>query len=148
MRDISSVCCLNTFAITTKTARILDSGREHRTVEVTLWPLLRSFLMNDWVGCITATIGLPEPSSLFSEAVRSNSLKSTVWTHSWAAATEDLSDRGGFLVQFACHIQIIATGNQAIFDADEILAKDRVIKGWAVRRGPVQATIPTSCWLT
>src|ERR1700756_2080254 len=50
---------------------------EHRTVEVTLWPLLRSFLMNDWVGCITATIGLPEPSSLFSEAVRSNSLKST-----------------------------------------------------------------------
>ena len=80
--------------------------------------------MNDWVGCITATIGLPEPSSLFSEAVRSNSLKSTVWTHSWAAATEDLSDRGGFLVQFACHIQIIATGNQAIFDADEILTKD------------------------
>jgi Domain of Unknown Function (DUF1259) len=61
--------------------------------------------------------------ALFSEAARSNSLKNTVWTHSWAAATEDLSDRGGFLVQFACHIQIIATGNQAIFDADEILAK-------------------------
>src|ERR1700756_3693140 len=57
--------CLNTFAITTKTARILDSGREHRTVEVTLWPLLRSFLMNGWGGCITATIGLPEPSAFF-----------------------------------------------------------------------------------
>jgi hypothetical protein len=66
--------------------------------------------------------------ALFSEAARSNSLKNTVWTHSWAAATEDLSDRGGFLVQFACHIQIIPTGNQAIFDADEILAKDRVEK--------------------
>jgi TonB family protein len=32
----------------------------------------------------------------------------------------------GFLVQFACIVQIIATGNQAIFGADEILAKDRV----------------------
>ena len=61
--------------------------------------------------------------ALFSEAARSNSLKNTVWTFSWAAATEDLSDRGGFLGQFACHIQIIATGNQAIFDADEIFGE-------------------------
>lgn len=75
--------------------------------------------MNDWVGCIIATIGLPEPSAFFGS--RALELPQD---HSWAAATEDLSDRGGFLVQFACHIQIIPTGNQAIFEADEILAKD------------------------
>lgn len=43
---------------------------------------------------------------------------------SWAATTEDLCDQGGFLVQFACHIQITAMEYQAIFHVDGILAKD------------------------
>jgi hypothetical protein len=34
----------------------------------------------------------------------------------------------GLLVQFACHIQIIATCNKAIFHVDGILAKDRVVE--------------------
>ena len=81
--------------------------------------------MNDWAGCIIATIGLPEPSAFFGSRAFELPQEHSVdlWTHSWAAATEDLSDRG-LSVQFACHIQIISTGNQAIFDADEILAKD------------------------
>ena len=44
-------------------------------------------------------------------------------------STQDLCDQEGLLVQFACSMQIIATGNQAIkpfFGADEILANGRV----------------------
>ena len=44
-------------------------------------------------------------------------------------STQDLCDQEGLLVQFACRMQIIATGNQAVkpfFGADEILAKGRV----------------------
>src|SRR5215471_2536395 len=79
MRDISNVCCLNTFAITTKTARILDSGREHQTVEAPQQPLLTSTLMSDSVGCIIATIGLPE-ARLFRNRALEFSLQYRCWT--------------------------------------------------------------------
>ena len=54
--------------------------------------------MNDWVGCIIATIGLPEPSAFFGSRAFELPQEHSVdlWTHSWAAATENLSDRGAF----------------------------------------------------
>jgi hypothetical protein len=44
-----------------KTARILDSGREHRTFEVVPKPLVASSLMSAWEDCIIVTIGLLDP---------------------------------------------------------------------------------------
>jgi len=48
------------------------------------------------------------------------------WTRSSGGATQDLCDQEGFLVQFACSMQSIATANQAIVGAAAVLAKDRV----------------------
>jgi hypothetical protein len=49
------------FATTTRTARISDSGRERQTEELAPQSQVRSFLMYDWEGCSTGTIGLPNP---------------------------------------------------------------------------------------
>src|ERR1700730_10276804 len=46
------------------TARILDSGRERRTVELVPEPLVASYLMCDSAGCIIVTIGLPDPKRI------------------------------------------------------------------------------------
>jgi hypothetical protein len=62
--------------------------------------------------------------ALISEAARWNSFQKHSVDPFMAAATQDLCDQGGLLVQFACHIQIIATCNKAIFHVDGILAKD------------------------
>jgi hypothetical protein len=86
--------------------------------------------MSDWVGCIIATIGLLD-SELISEAACSNSLQKHNVDRFMAVATQDLWDQEGLLVQFACHIQIIATCNKAIFRVDAILAKNRVEKSLA-----------------
>jgi transposase InsO family protein len=55
----------NTSATTTRTGRISDSRREHRTVEVAPQLLVASSLMSAWEGCIIVTIALleQEPSS-------------------------------------------------------------------------------------
>ena len=51
---------------------------------------------------------------------------------------------GHFLGQFAGHIQIIPTGNQPIFDADEILAKDTLRSFGRVSR--FQHLLPATQW--
>jgi hypothetical protein len=84
--------------------------------------------MSVWVGYIIVTIALPEPR-LFRNRAFEFSLKYKMLdrrTRSSGAATQDLCDQEGFVVQLACSMQTIATGNQVIFGADEILAKDRV----------------------
>src|SRR5260370_42450727 len=50
---------LSIFATTTRTARISDSGRERQTAELAPSPQVRSFLVCDWSGCTTVTIGGP-----------------------------------------------------------------------------------------
>ena len=39
-----------------------DSGRERQTEELAPWSQVKSFLMCDWEGCTTGTIGLPNPN--------------------------------------------------------------------------------------
>jgi hypothetical protein len=55
---------LNTSVTTMTTARILGSGKEHRTVELVPEPLVASYLMSDSAGCIIVTIGLPDPKRI------------------------------------------------------------------------------------
>ncbi len=58
-------CSLNTSATTTRTARISDSGREHRTVELVPEPQVASCLRSDSAACNIVTIGLPDADQLF-----------------------------------------------------------------------------------
>src|ERR1700687_1331578 len=107
MSSISSVCSPNTSATTTRIARILDWGREHRALEFAPQPPVASSLMSDWEGCIIVTIGLPR-QALSSKIARPNSIPYIGRsTGSQAAATEDFGS-GGFL-------QAVAKMNHAIF---------------------------------
>src|SRR5712664_3774922 len=57
MSAISSDYSRSIFATTTRTARISDSGRERQTGELAPQSQVTSFLMCDWEGCTTGTIG-------------------------------------------------------------------------------------------
>jgi len=52
-------------ATTTRTARLSDSGRDRRTVELVPEPQAASCLRSDSAGCIIVTSGLPDPDQLF-----------------------------------------------------------------------------------
>ena len=88
------------FPITTKTARIWDSGREHRTAEVAPWPLVASALMSAWEGCIIVTIGLLDPCTYFGDAGPNSILIDTTQSTESPRGLEYVGNAPGLVLPF------------------------------------------------
>ena len=116
MNAISNDCSLNTSATTTKTARILDWGREHPTAGFVPWLQVALFLATDSVGCIIVTIRLPDPD-YFSSIIPSI-------TRPCVCAFPRRSTLS-LLRAILDQVHAVVRKNRTIFGADRILAKDK-----------------------
>jgi hypothetical protein len=125
MNATSSACSLITFAITRRTVRISDWGRERRTVEHAPELQVASCLRSDSAGCIIVTLGLPHPATeLLNWTVELRRLP-VEWAHSSAANPEEQHIRAGSVVRFVGPSPNVRDAIHRILGANEILARDR-----------------------
>src|SRR5260370_39501728 len=85
--------------------------------------------MFDWEGCTTGTIGLPNPNQ-WSVAKTSGFLHPYIYRDTDRDTSPGReSSRSGGPSRFS--FQVVATGNHAIFGADGVLAKQKIISNQA-----------------